>query len=278
MDFARPTQIEDALSLLAAGDWHLLSGGTDFFPAIAEDMPRGPVMDLSGLEGLRGVTEGADWWSIGALTTWSDVIAADLPPAFDALKLAGREVGSPQIQNRATICGNLCNASPAADGVPPLLCLDAKVVLRSASGSRQMPLASFLKGNRRTALARGELMAELRIPKVAGRGRSTFLKLGARRYLVISISMVAVRLELTADQRVAAAAVSVGACSAVAQRLGGLEADLMGHEVSGGLGRVVTRAHLAGLAPIDDVRASAAYRISATETLLRRALDSLGGG
>jgi len=78
-------------------------------------------------------------WHIGALTTWTDIIRHDLPPAFDSLKLSAREVGSIQIQNRATVIGNICNASPAADGVPPLLTLDAIVKIGSADGERELP-------------------------------------------------------------------------------------------------------------------------------------------
>lgn len=277
MDFAQPTRIDEALDLLATGDWTILSGGTDFYPAIAEDMPRTPVLDVSALRELRGIEKGIDGWRIGALTTWSDLIAADLPAGFDALKQAGREVGSRQIQNRATICGNLCNASPAADGVPPLLCLDAEVVLSSQKGSRRLPLDEFLRGNRQTALARDEMMTELYVPDASAHGASRFCKLGARKYLVISISMVAARLEWAADGVVRSAAVSVGACSAVAQRLGALETALVGQGPERRLAELVTADHLKDLSPIDDVRATSEYRMAATLQLVRQVLGDLEG-
>ena len=100
---------------------------------------------------------------IGARTTWTDLVRHPLPPAFDALKQAAREVGSVQIQNVASVAGNLCNASPAADGVPPLLALDAEVELRSARRARAcLPLGDFILGNRRTALQAGELVTAIR--------------------------------------------------------------------------------------------------------------------
>ena len=98
-------------------------------------------MDISGLNDFRDIKTEADHIRIGGLTTWTEIIRAPLPRCFDALKSAAREVGSVQIQNRGTVAGNLCNASPAADGVPPLLALDANVELISQTGVRRMPLA-----------------------------------------------------------------------------------------------------------------------------------------
>src|SRR5690606_23592351 len=121
---------------------------------------------------------------------------------------AALEVGSGQIQNVASIAGNLCNASPAADGVPGLMVLDAEVELRSATTTRRLPLEKFILGNRRTALAPGEMVTAIRVPKASTSGTSAFVKLGARRYLVISIAMAAVRLTVE-DGRVGSAAVAV---------------------------------------------------------------------
>ena len=168
-------------------------------------------------------------------------------------------MGGRQIQSRASVGGNLCNASPAADGVPPLLALDAEVELAGPSGTRRLPLASFITGNRRTALGPGELMVAIHVPRPAHDARSAFLKLGARRYLVISIAMAAATLEIDGG-RIAVARVAVGACSAVARRLPALEAALIGAPVDPRLGNRIDKAQLAPLSPIDDVRGSAAYR------------------
>ena len=165
---------------------------------------------------------------IGAATTWTDIVKAPLPAAFDALKQAAREVGSIQIQNRGTIGGNLCNASPAADGVPPLLALDATVELASARGRRLMPLSSFITGYRATALAQGEILSAVFVPSRSPQARSAFVKLGARRYLVISILMAAALVERDGDGRISRVAIAVGAASPVARRLPELEAALAG--------------------------------------------------
>jgi CO/xanthine dehydrogenase FAD-binding subunit len=275
--YARPSDLGETLRLAAEPEARILAGGTDIFPAAREGLLQGLFIDVTRLEALRGVSIAGDEMRIGAATTWSDLIGADLPPAFDALKAAAREVGSVQIQNRGTIAGNLCNASPAADGVPPLLALDAAVELASLRGIRRMPLAAFLTGNRRTALARDEVMTAIVAPRPAPTARSTFLKLGARRYLVISIAMVAVLLDI-ADDKVRAAAIAVGACSAVARRLPAVERRLLGAAACPGLGAAVQDEDLAAIAPIDDLRASAGYRRDAALTLMRRAIDACIAG
>jgi CO/xanthine dehydrogenase FAD-binding subunit len=272
MPYQSAKTMEEAFSALQAPDVSVIAGGTDWFPQAGEVLTRKALLDVTGLPGFRGISRDGAGWRIGAATRWSDVLAADLPPAFDGLKAAAREVGSVQIQNRGTIAGNLCNASPAADGVPPLLTLGARVELVSASGSRVLPLEDFITGVRRTALAPGELVSAILIPEVAGRGG--FRKLGARRYLVISIAMVAgvIRVERGV---IAQAALAVGACSPVARRLPGLEARLLGHP--GGAPVEVTPEDLSGLAPITDLRGSGGYRSEAVAELLQRLIMDLTG-
>ncbi len=269
MDYFRPTTLEAALADLKARGPRVLAGGTDVFPGLQNRPLAGSVLDVSRVDGLRRMERRADGWVIGAGATWSDVLRADLPPAFDALKQSAAEIGAVQIQNRATVAGNLCNASPAADGVPPLLILDAEVELSSLRGVRHLPLEQFILGNRKTALQSDELLTTIRIPKPATQGNSHFLKLGGRRYLVISIAMVAVRLELDGEGLIRTCAIAVGACSPVARRLRRLEQTLIGSDPS----RVmIGREVLDGLSPIDDVRATAAYRQEAVAELIARAI------
>lgn len=273
--FAQPTTTRQALQLLAADKWSLVSGGTDFYPALGNSTPSGNVLDLSKLKTLRTIVEDSTHWHIGALATWTDIINTDLPASFDALKLAAREVGSVQIQNRATVAGNVCNASPAADGIPALLCLDTIVRVSSTNKVRDIPLQEFVTGNRQTTLADGEMVIELLIPKISATGHSHFIKLGARKYLVISIAMVATRLTLDFDRRIVDAALSVGSCSVVAKRLPALEQDLTGQLLNHRTADIVRHQHLKDLTPIDDVRASAAYRLDAAAELVKRSIASL---
>jgi CO/xanthine dehydrogenase FAD-binding subunit len=268
-DYARPQTLNEALKLVADGDWCVLAGGTDLYPGAGIELAR-PVLDLSAVAGLAGL-HADDGVRIGSATSWTTIAEAELPPAFAALQQAARQVGGRQVQNAGTIGGNLCNASPAADGVPPLLALDAEVELTSSAGTRTLPLAQFLLGPRRTALAEGELLTAIRVPDRATQGRSAFLKLGARSHLVISIAMVAARLVVRSGQ-VTEAAVAVGACSAVACRLPAVEAALMGASVAELESRVRASDVAAALSPIDDVRATSGYRHAAATTLVSRAL------
>ncbi len=275
--FAQPTTTDEALALLANDKWSMVAGGTDFYPALGNSTPKDNVLDLSQLNTLRTIFEDETHWHIGALATWTDVINANLPPAFDALKLAAREVGSVQIQNRGTVAGNLCNASPAADGMPALLCLDTIVRVSSVNGIRDIALTDFVIGNRQTTLGATELVIDLLIPKDSTTGQSHFLKLGARKYLVISIAMVATRLSIDSTQNVVDAALAVGSCSVVAHRLPELEQALIGQPFNAKLSQLVQPHHLSALAPIDDVRATAEYRLDAAAELLKRSIDLLPG-
>ncbi len=274
--YFRPETLDEAVHVLAHSGGQILAGGTDFFPALGDRPVTGSVVDISGVRELRGVVTEPKYVKIGGLTTWTEVINAPLPRCFDGLKAAAREIGSIQIQNRATVAGNLCNASPAADSVPPLLTLDAEVELVSQAGTRCLPLGDFIVGNRKTLRQPGEILSQILVPRTVENAASVFLKLGARRYLVISIAMVAAIIQKSRN-RVTGARVSVGSCSAVARRLPTLEQMLIGVPAGPGLGSLVTTDHLHDLSPIGDVRATAAYRRDAALRLVQRALDECVG-
>lgn len=271
--YARPAELDEALRLIAEPDVRIIAGGTDIFPAAGERPLSGAYIDVTAIEALRAIRVTQDGVRIGAAATWTDLIRADLPSAFDALRSAAREVGGVQIQNRGTIAGNLCNASPAADGVPPLLILGAEIEMASTRGMRRLPLDQFIIGNRLTALRKDEVVTAIVAPRPPPAARSCFLKLGARRYLVISIVMAAVLLDIR-EGIVGDARVAVGACSAAAVRLPDVERRLLGASATMGLSDRVQREDLAGLSPIDDLRAAADYRRDAALTLIRRAVDA----
>ena len=272
--YFRPNSLQDALDVLANTRATILAGGTDVFPALGDRPLAGPVLDVSALAEIRGIQFTPEHIVFGARTTWTEVLVAPLPRGFDGLKAAAREVGSVQIQNAATIAGNLCNASPAADGVAALLALDAELILVSRNASRTLPLSEFILGNRKTALRPDELLTSIRVPRRVENAASTFLKLGARRYLVISIVMVAANLIVDTSGSVREALICVGSCSAAALRLTELERILVGQPVRPGLRQIVKPEHLCGLSPIDDVRATAEYRRDAALTLVGRALEA----
>lgn len=274
--FHRPRDIGQAIALVAAGA-RPVAGATDIWPEVTgADLP-GAAVDLTALPGLSGIGPAPDGGLlIGACATWAEIARADLPPALAALQQAARLVGGRQVQTAGTLGGNLCTASPAADGVPPLLACDAEVELTGPAGARRLLLAGFLTGPRRSALAPGELLTAVHVPAAGLAGTSRFVKLGARAHLVISIAMVAVRV-VVLDGRIATAAVAVGACAPTARRLPDIEAALTGAPLAKAAARVEDAAVAAALSPIDDIRASAAYRRHAAAELIRRALAELAG-
>lgn len=270
LSFERPDTLQTALDALKEPSFKIIAGGTDVFPAAQQGQLPRAFLDVTRIAGLRGIARERGMIRIGAASTWTDIINADLPSAFAGLKEAAREVGSVQIQNAGTLAGNICNASPAADGVPPLLALDAQVELASAGrGTRVLELSEFISGVRKTRLAADEMVTALLVPDPPAHMGSAFEKLGSRRYLVISICMTAANIALDRTGRIEQARVAVGSCSAIAQRLSALEADLIGQlprDVS------VTQDHLSALSPINDVRGSGAYRLDAVQEQCRRAI------
>jgi CO/xanthine dehydrogenase FAD-binding subunit len=270
--YSRPSELGQALDVLAAGPRTIVAGGTDYYPARVGKPLDDNVLDITALKELRAIADERSQVRIGALVTWSDLVRASLPAWFDGLKQAAREIGGLQVQNAGTLCGNVCNASPAADGVPNLLALDARVELRNRERLRELPLSDFIAGNRQTRREPDELVTALLLPKPGKDARSTFLKLGARKYLVISIVMVAGVLVPGRGGKIADLRMAVGACSEVAQRLSLLEAELRGRPMTAALARPE---HLALLSPIDDIRGTADYRRDAALALVRRALARL---
>lgn len=275
--YLRPNDLGDALEALKNRELTVLAGGTDFYPRYVTKPIDVDVLDITDISELSGINSLADCWRIGAAVTWSNIISEDLPPFFDGLKDAAREVGGQQIQNVGTIVGNLCNASPAADGIPPLMALDAKIELSGFGIKRVLPINDFVLGNRETARRDNELVTAVIVPKGDKDQRSAFLKLGTRRYLVISIVMVAGWLSIGDDGLISGARIVVGACSEIACRIKHLEEDLIGVPIDSDLSLALKGTNLRELRPIDDCRGTAEYRNNAAIIMLRRLLKKLGG-
>lgn len=267
-----PASIGEALALLRHPQTRIVAGGTDLFPALGTSLGDRRIIDVSQVPEMHHIGKVDGGWHLGAAATWMEVQACNLPPAFDGLKAAARQVGAVQIQNRGTIAGNICNASPAADGVPPLLTLDAEVEIAGPTGARRRPLSAFILGPRRIDLADGDVVTGVFVPDAAAVGHGRFHKLGSRSSLVISVAMVAVRVAVAAG-RIADVAIAVGSCSPVACRLPNLEAALKGLDQESVAALDLTSAELfSGLTPLDDVRGSAAYRLGAVAQICRDAV------
>ena len=273
--YFQPRSLDEAVDLARSSAMVFVAGGTDFFPALGQAPVKRDILDLTQLRELQGLGWiDRDTLRIGGAVTWTEIVRADLPPAFSGLQAAGREVGSVQIQNAGTIAGNVCNASPAADGVPPLLTLDATLEIAGPDGRRHLPLAAFVRGVRKTALEPGEIVVATHIKRPPAHAGSAFEKLGSRRYLVISIAMTAVVIGLDHHGLIDFARVAVGACSPVATRLHQLEADLIGQRPDQ---VVLDERHLEPLSPLSDIRADADYRLDAVAEQIVRAVRRAAG-
>lgn len=271
-----PFSIADALEFLGQKDVEIVAGGTDFFPALGGGRAKNTkgrlsILDITRIPELSEITKTEGGWRIGAGVTFTQIIEAPLAPFFEALKQAARQIGSQQVQNTATLAGNICNASPAADSVPVLLSLNGEIEIIGREGTRHIPIADFIVGPRQTGLRNGEMLRAIFIPDHSENAKSAFQKLGSRAFLVISIAMVAVVLDLQ-NNVVQNARIAVGACGPKAQRLRGLERAIIGLPREKIKDLIITEAHLSPLCPIDDTRARGAYRLDAVKVLCVRAL------
>lgn len=193
-------EIETAIELLSqyGGASRILAGGTDLIIGLREGRETPSVLiDISSVEEMKLINEREDWIELGAAVTFSDLLRAQsINNGLRGLKEAARSVGSPQIRNAATIGGNICNASPAADIIPPLLALEAILMIRGVDGSREMRLEDFLINGGRKTLSIGELVIGVKFKKSKGNQGLGFSKLGFRKALAISRISTAVFLEL----------------------------------------------------------------------------------
>lgn len=276
-EYWRPKRLSEALDVLSRNAAVIVSGCTDFYPShVGRVLPK-PLLDVSDVAEMRAITVEKNSVRFGGAVTWTEIAEAKLPTAIAALQSAARQVGSLQVQNRGTIAGNICNASPAADGVPPLLILDAEVELTSKSGVRRMLLNDFIAGYRKTNLRADEILSSVNVPAVPAHCHSAFVKLGARKYLVISIAMVAALVRTAPDGTIVDCRIAVGSASEKALRLAKLENDLIGVKSVDLRPELLRPEHFSALRPISDVRATARYRAEAAVHLVFDALVEAAG-
>jgi CO/xanthine dehydrogenase FAD-binding subunit len=256
MDVLTPQTLDEALRLKAEHpDARPIQGGTDVMVELNFDRARPETMlNLNEVAELRGWSRDNGGLRLGAGLTYSEIEHGPLRDVLPALAEASRTVGSPQIRNRGTIGGNLGTASPAGDALPPLLVMDAQVRVASVRGERTLPLHEFVTGVKRNALADDELI--LGVTVAAEAGRQTFLKVGPRNAMVISVVSLALRV----DGELRAAFGSAGPVPTL------VRAPL---DDAGSFPEQVA----AAASPIDDVRGTAAYRRHALRVLTQRALE-----
>ena len=279
--YFQPTSLSEALALLTehAGQARVIAGGTDIIVELSRGVrPTSALIDITALAELRSLRLTDGWLRLGALTTHNDVIASPECVAH-ALPLAQAclEVGAPQLRTRATVAGNVITASPANDTITSLLALDAEVVLVSTRGERAMALADFLTGFRTTALAPDELLREIRLPAMNVSERGLFLKLGLRRAQAISVIDLALVIGLDGD-RVTRARIALGSVAPTVIRARETEAWLTGQTLTPDIRAAAGARASAEATPIDDVRASAAYRRRTVANLVTAGLERIAAG
>jgi carbon-monoxide dehydrogenase medium subunit len=276
-EYERPTSLTEAMQLLA--DWgeraRLLAGGTDLAVALRHGgaSPQ-MIVDVKGVGELAPRIEVADGkYAFSANTVMTDLERDEqIRGRLRGLVEAAQVVGSVQIRNRATLTGNICNASPAADTPPVLMALDAILTVTGPHGSREMALDDFLVGYRRTALNVGELLTTVTVPEPGPRSGTAFLKLGVRRAMEISIVCVGARVVLAEDGTVASAGLGLGSVAPTTIRPRRAEQLLLGESPTPELFEAAGLAAGEVVSPIDDLRASAEYRRAMVPVLVARAL------
>lgn len=275
-----PRSLEEALSRLAEapGERRLVAGATDLMLEIERGLRRGVValIDITRIPGLDEIRlDDQGWIRLGPLVTHNQVAGSELirRRAF-ALARACWKVGAPQIRTRATVAGNLITASPANDTIPPLMALEARLRLASSAGERAVDLREFYTGVRKTVMRPDEMLVEIAFPAPPPEARSSFLKLGLRRAQAISVVNAAVVLEMSGAV-VRRAAIALGAVAPIVARAEAAETWLKGRTLDEAA--IGEAAHLAlqAATPIDDLRASAAYRRRMVEVCVRRCLQTL---
>jgi carbon-monoxide dehydrogenase medium subunit len=278
-EYRRATSLLQATTLLAENPAaQALAGGTDLLVDLRERRRQPPMLvDVSDLGELGGIAADDGATRLGGGTTIGELCASPLVATrLPALRAAARDFADFLTRNKATLGGNLANASPGADLVVPLLALDAAVVLAGASGDRTVPLDAFLLGPRRTALRAGELIRQVLVPRSGG--RQAWYKLGLKRGGAIAVVSVATTVALDSTGRVADARVALGAVGPRPFRARDAEAHLLGAALDPG--RIARAAELAAGAarPITDVRGGADYRTAMVRALVARCLATAEGG
>jgi xanthine dehydrogenase iron-sulfur cluster and FAD-binding subunit A len=281
-EFLRPRTIAEAVRILTdRGERaRIIAGGTDLLLELDRGARRGvdTLVDLCAIPDLDDIRDVGDEIVVGCLVTHGQVVASSLISDFaHPLLQACAEIGAPQLRNRATIVGNIVTASPANDTITPLRALDATVEVTGVDGMRTIPFHEFHTGFRSTALVAGDVITAIRIPKMHPTERGVFAKLGLRKAQAISVLHATAILDFD-DDIVRGAKIAIGSATPVIVRADPVEAGLVGSRLTSDvIHDAVGRVH-ESIAPIDDVRADAAYRSEQAEHMLSRMLVSLADG
>ena len=273
MQYVRIESEAALLEAIAPPGASLLSGGTDLLVKLRAGVaPPDRLLDISGVPSLREIVWNNAELQIGAAASMTDILGLHgLAERLPLLSTVLQSLGSVQIRNRATLGGNLVNASPAADSAIPLLLYDAVVELAGSNGERFLPVSEFLIGPGKTALQGCEYVRSIRVPLPTQSSTCFFHKVGKRRALTIAIASVGARLVVDGN-RIAEARFAAGSVAPTALRLHEVEQRVTGHAVDSDLIAEASEVAQATVSPIDDIRATAEYRRLVVGALVARAL------
>jgi carbon-monoxide dehydrogenase medium subunit len=274
MDYRSPGSVKEAVDLLAAsgGTAHVLAGGTDLLVKLRTGFVAPKlVVDLKAIPQVRGISSDGRGFRIGAATSCAEIgenaeLAAAWPGVVEALRL----IGSTQIQGRASLGGNLCNASPAADSVPALIAAGAICEVAGPAGERQVPVERIVTAPGRTSLSSGEFVLAFRLPKPPPRSGDAYLRLIPRTEMDIAVVGVGVALALDQSGVCTQARVALGAVAPTQLLVTDAAAALIGTRVDEKALAALAAVASAACKPIDDKRGTVAYRIKVTGVLARR--------
>jgi len=270
-----PESLGNALKIKQeqGADARVIAGGTDLILRMRDRICSPKILLDLRRASLNTISCHAGEMRLGAYVTLSQILADEqIAVLYPALVEACRLFAGPPIRNRATLGGNLANASPAADLAPPLMAFDASIVLASSAGDRVLGLAEFFTGPGKTVMRAEEILTQIRLPLVPPDTASRFIKLGQRRSMAISIINVCTRLTLGAKGAVSAARIVVGAAAPIPMRAVAAEAELIGNPLSDDRIEQAAMEASKEISPITDVRASRSYRERMALVLVRRAL------
>ncbi|MDH3445193.1 MAG: xanthine dehydrogenase family protein subunit M [Deltaproteobacteria bacterium] len=283
LEMYQPTSLKEASQLLkvnGAGG-RFLAGGTDLVIAMKEKglLPK-YIVDLKRIPGLAGIRENGDGnISIGALTTMREIeISPLIKTKYPFLAQSAAEVGSIQIRNRATVGGNMANATPSADVAPTLIALDASAKIVGANGERSLALEGFFRGPGQTSMGADEILTEIIIPKAAPRLVGEYIKFSPREMMDLAYVGVAVAYELTGDKRCKGVRIVLGAVAPTPIRAKKAEAALEGQVLTEALADKIGEIAAEESKPISDVRSSAEYRRAMVGAMTKRAILNAAAG
>ena len=275
-NYHRPVTITELKENLSLPGARILAGGTDIVPKLRQGKFSAPILvDTSGVKAMRFIEDQGSEIVIGALTTHQEAVdSALLQNVNPALVTSAESIGCQQTRCRGTLGGNIANASPAADTIPPLLIYDATLLLQSLEGERRILLEKFLLGPGQTELKEGEFIHSISFKPMFGSWGAAFIKVGNRSGMAVSIVNTAVAVAMNENGKISDIRIALGAVAPTAIRCREIEKSLFGKKPGPALLKEISAACQEEISPITDIRSSEEYRDHAAAVIIHRALNN----